>query len=84
MPSVSQVTATRRQDRELMQKAFYQGPLNVAKLCAVKGKRVSDVKNCNLFGLRLGMTLDEAKQIIGSMLPGESYQVMLYLPALNG
>jgi hypothetical protein len=30
----------------------------------VKGKRFSEIKNCSVFGLRLGMTFNEAKQII--------------------
>jgi hypothetical protein len=63
-PTVSQMTTTRRQDRELMQKAFYQGPLNVAKPCAVKHEKFSEVNDCRVFGLRLGMTFDDAKQII--------------------
>jgi hypothetical protein len=40
--NVSQMTTTSRQDREIMQKAYYQGPLNIAP-CAVKRKKVSDV-----------------------------------------
>lgn len=62
-PSVSPMTIS-HQDRELMQKAFYRGLLNVSKPCAVKGRRFSEVKNCSVFGLRLGMTFDEAKKII--------------------
>jgi hypothetical protein len=36
----------------------------VSKPCATRGKRFSDVKNYSVFGLGLGMTFDEAKQII--------------------
>jgi hypothetical protein len=53
-----------RQDRELMQKAFYQSLQNVGKPCAVKRKVFSEVKNCSVFGLRLGMKFDEVKKII--------------------
>jgi hypothetical protein len=63
-PGVSQMATTGGQDRELMQKAFYQGVQNVGKPCAVKRKTFSEVRNCSVFGLRLGMKLDEAKQII--------------------
>jgi hypothetical protein len=61
--NVSQMTTTNRQDREIMQKAFYQGPLDIAP-CAEKRKKVSDVKYCSVFGLCLGMMLDQTKQII--------------------
>jgi tetratricopeptide (TPR) repeat protein len=32
--------------------------------CAVKSGKVSDVKHCELFGIRLGMTVDEVKKVI--------------------
>jgi len=58
------MTSTTREGRELIQKAIYRGLLKVAKPCAVKHKKFSEVKNCSVFGLRLGMRADEAKQII--------------------
>jgi hypothetical protein len=63
-PSATQMTTTSRQDRELMQKAFYRGLLEVAQPSAVKRKKFSEVNNCSVFGLRLGVTVDRAKQII--------------------
>jgi hypothetical protein len=58
------MTTTGGQVRELMQKAFSRELQNVSEPCAVKCKKFSEVKNCSVFGLRLGMTLEEAKQII--------------------
>src|SRR5262249_18442473 len=63
-PPGSPQTTTSGQDRELMQKTFNRGLLNVAKPCAIKSKKFSEISDCSLFGLTLGMTFDEAKLII--------------------
>jgi hypothetical protein len=47
-----------------MQKTFNQAILNLAKPCAVRGRKFSEVKNCSMFGLRLGMTFADAKQMV--------------------
>jgi hypothetical protein len=50
--------------RAVTQATFHRGLLAVQKPCAVKNKKSSNVESCSVFGLRLGMSLDEAKQTL--------------------
>jgi hypothetical protein len=51
-------------DRKATQALFHKALLNAPKPCAVKGKKFSDIKNCTVFGLGLGMPLNEVTEAL--------------------
>jgi hypothetical protein len=65
-PEPRPALAVENPNREAMQANFNMVLFAASKPCATKTKpkSTSDVTNCSLFGLRLGMSLDEAKKII--------------------
>jgi nitrate reductase NapE component len=50
--------------REATQALFAKSLLNGPKPCAAKGKKVSEIKKCGVLGVRLGMSLDEVKEVL--------------------
>jgi lipoprotein NlpI len=50
--------------RKSEQASFHTVLLKERQPCAAKSGKVSDVRNCELFGIRLGMTVDEVKKVI--------------------
>jgi hypothetical protein len=51
-------------ETEAVQHAFSKALLSATEPCAVKGKNYSDVERCSLFGIGLGMSLEDVKQKI--------------------
>ena len=51
-------------ERKATQAVFQRALMNVPKPCAVKGKPYSDVRGCSVFGLRLGMSLEDVKETL--------------------
>jgi predicted TPR repeat methyltransferase len=61
-PSANPVSS--QKDPEATRAAFQTSLFKEQIPCAVKGNKFSDVKDCAVFGLRLGMTVDEVKRVV--------------------
>jgi hypothetical protein len=56
--SRNQITSERKATQAVFQRAL----MNAPKPCVVKAKPYSDIRGCSVFGLRLGMSLEDVKE----------------------